>query len=56
MAIFAEYEREQFCDRFGRDSCFAADNCDPVDDIYDQFFLGAGRLTTPDHQHLEETP
>jgi AcrR family transcriptional regulator len=56
MAIFAEYEREQFCDRFGRDSRFVANCCDPVDDIYDQFFLGAGRLATPDHQHLEETP
>jgi AcrR family transcriptional regulator len=49
MAIFAEYEREHFCDRFGRDSRFVANCCDPVDDIYDQFFLGAGRLTTPDH-------
>jgi len=56
MAIFAEYEREQFCDRFGRDSRFVEHCCDPVDDIYDQFFLGAGRLATPDPQHLEETP
>ena len=34
---------------------FLAPTGDPVDDIHDQFFFGAGRLSGPDHQNLEET-
>ena len=54
MAVFEVYETERCPAGKGIDPGFLGPVGDPVADIHDQFFLGAGRLTSRDHQQLEE--
>jgi AcrR family transcriptional regulator len=55
MAVFESCERERCGNLSEVDPGFLSPTGDPVEDIHDQFFFGAGRLTVPDHQKLEET-
>ena len=54
MAVFEVYEMERCPAGKDIDPGFLGPVGDPVADIHDQFFLGAGRLTSRDHQQLEE--
>lgn len=55
MAVFESCERENCGSLPEVDPGFLAPAGDPVEDIHDQFFFGAGQLAAPDHQKLEET-
>jgi AcrR family transcriptional regulator len=55
MAVFESCEREKCGSVPDVDPGFLAPAGDPVEDIHDQFFFGAGRLSGTGNQKLEET-
>lgn len=56
MTVFAECRNERSCPRLGHDPRFVANSADPVEDLCDQFFEGAGRLGAEAPPPPEDTP
>lgn len=58
MAMFEEFKRERFGSAEDQHPTCLVASVDPVQDIHDQFFYGAGRVTGPDralkHNATEE--
>jgi len=56
MAVFEGFERERFCHDENSDTRFCGRSETQAQDIHDQFFTGAGRLTVrPDSKSVEGT-